>query len=218
MKDMKSDMAGGAVVLAAMSLMRDFDVTCEVHGYVPACENMPSDRAYRLGDVLRGLDGPQVEVVNTDAEGRLIMADAISYARQKGCTELIDLATLTGACVVALGPDLAGVMGSEARVDAFHAAAEQAGEATWPMPLPTALEEQLKSQVADCKNAGGRYGGALTAGLFLKKFVKDTDWIHVDIAGPAFLDKPKPGRAAGGTGFGVASLLAYLTRETEETS
>jgi leucyl aminopeptidase len=191
--------------------MKVFEVPLTVHGIVPACENMPSGHAYRLGDVIRGMAGPSVEVVNTDAEGRLILADAISYARSKGCTQIVDLATLTGACVVALGPDIAGVMGpDEDLVKSFLEAAKRAGEQVWPLPLPGALDEQLKSKVADCKNSGGRWGGALTAGLFLKKFVKDTPWLHVDVAGPAFADKARPGRPAGGTGFGVATLLEFL--------
>jgi leucyl aminopeptidase len=212
MKDMKSDMAGGAAVLSAMRLLLTYDVRCEVHGIVPACENMPGGHAYRLGDVIRGADGPSVEVVNTDAEGRLTLADGICYARTLGCERIVDLATLTGACLVALGPEVAGVLGAPQKMcRELLDAAERAGEAMWQLPLLDGLNDQLKSQVADCKNAGARYGGTITAALFLKKFVKDTDWVHLDIAGPAWLDKSKPGRPTGGTGFGVATLLHWLT-------
>lgn len=211
MKDMKCDMAGGAAVLGAMGLLSTYDIHCEVHGIVPACENMPGGHAYRLGDVIRGADGPSVEVINTDAEGRLALADGICYARTLGCERIVDVATLTGACLVALGPDVAGVLGAPERMCLeVLAAADRAGEAMWQLPLADGLNDQLKSQVADCKNAGSRYGGAITAALFLKKFVKDTDWVHLDIAGPAWLDKAKPGRPAGGTGFGVATLLHWL--------
>ncbi|MFH2007277.1 MAG: leucyl aminopeptidase [bacterium] len=211
MKDMKCDMAGGATVLAAMSLLPRWNIPFEVHGIVPACENMPSGHAYRVGDVVHGLNGPSVEVVNTDAEGRLILADAISFARKIGCTHIIDLATLTGACLVALGPEVAGVLSNSERLcESFLEAAERAGEAVWQLPLRSRLDEQLTSQVADCKNAGGRYGGTITAALFLKKFVGQTPWVHVDLAGPAYLEKAQPGRPAGGTGFGVATLLTLL--------
>jgi len=217
MKDMKCDMAGGAAVLGAMGLLSGFGVRCEVHGIVPACENMPGGHAYRLGDVIRGLDGPSVEVTNTDAEGRLALADGISYARSLGCERIADLATLTGACLVALGPEVAGVLGSpEKMCTDLLTAADRAGEDMWRLPLVDGLKDQLKSQVADCKNAGARWGGTITAALFLSKFVKDTDWVHLDIAGPAWLEKPKPGRPAGGTGFGVATLIHWLTKAEGE--
>ncbi len=211
MKDMKCDMAGGAAVLGAMGLLSSYEVRCEVHGIVPACENMPGPNAYRLGDVIRSQQGPSVEVTNTDAEGRLALADGISYARSLGCDRIVDLATLTGACLVALGPDVAGVLGDpEDLCRELLTAADRAGEEMWQLPLLDELNDQLKSQVADCKNAGARYGGTITAALFLKKFVKDTDWVHLDIAGPAWADKARPGRPAGGTGFGVATLVHWL--------
>jgi leucyl aminopeptidase len=211
MKDMKCDMAGGAAVLGAMGLLATYDVRCEVHGIVPACENMPGGNAYRLGDVIQSKHGPSVEVTNTDAEGRLALADGISYARSLGCERIVDLATLTGACLVALGPDVAGVLGAPDRMcHEILAAAQKAGEPMWQLPLVDGLSDQLKSQVADCKNAGGRYGGTISAALFLKKFVVDTDWVHLDIAGPAWADKPRPGRPAGGTGFGVATVVHWL--------
>jgi len=211
MKDMKCDMAGGAAVLGTMGLLAQYDVRCVVHGIVPACENMPGGRAYRLGDVIRGMDGPSVEVINTDAEGRLALADGISYARSLGCDRIVDLATLTGACLVALGPEIAGLLGSpQSLCDALLNAATAAGESVWQLPLEEGLNDMLKSSVADCKNAGARWGGTITAALFLKKFAQDTDWVHLDIAGPAYLEKPKPGRPAGGTGFGIPTLLQWL--------
>ncbi len=212
MKDMKCDMGGGAAVLGAMGLLSDYDVRCEVHGIVPACENMIGGQAYRLGDVISGMDGPSVEITNTDAEGRLALADGISYARSLGCDPIVDLATLTGACLVALGPAVAGVLGApQPRVDEILQAADRAGEAVWQLPLLDELNDLIKSPVADCKNAGARWGGTITAALFLKKFAKDTDWVHLDIAGPAYLEKSKPGRPAGGTGFAVPTLLSWLT-------
>jgi len=211
MKDMKCDMAGGAAVLGAMGLLSTYDVRCEVHGIVPACENMPGGNAYRLGDVIRGADGPSVEVVNTDAEGRLALADGICYARTLGCERIVDVATLTGACLVALGPDVAGVLGApNSLCREILAAADRAGESMWQLPLLDDLNDQLKSGVADCKNAGTRWGGTITAALFLKKFVDGTDWVHLDIAGPAWADKARSGRPAGGTGFGVATLVHWL--------
>ena len=211
MKEMKSDMAGGATVLAVMSLLPSLGLSLEVHGLVPACENMPSDRSYKLGDVLRGLDGPSVEVVNTDAEGRLVLADGLAYARRLGGTVLIDVATLTGACVVALGEHTAGLFGNDdilART--MLESATKTGESLFRLPLSSELDEQLKSPVADCKNSGGRWGGAITAALFLKRFVKDTPWLHLDIAGPAYRDKGGGGLGQGATGFGVATLTRFL--------
>lgn len=212
MKDMKNDMAGGATVIAVMSLLARLGLPLEVHGLVPACENMISARAYKLGDVLRGLDGPSVEIVNTDAEGRLVLADGIAFARRLGADLVVDVATLTGACVVALGEPTAGLFGEDdRRAEALLAAARAAGESFWRLPLTAALGDQLKSAVADCKNSGGRYGGAITAALFLQKFAKDTPHLHLDIAGPAFREKGGGGRPAGATGFGVATLARFLS-------
>jgi leucyl aminopeptidase len=211
MAGMKSDMAGGAAVLAAMTLFREFDIGWEVHGLIPCAENMPSGEAYKVGDVLKAKDGTWVEVTNTDAEGRLTMADALAFGKEVEPDIMVDMATLTGACMVALGKDTAAVMGtSRKRVEQWMEAARSAGESMWPLPLLESLEKDLKSQVADVKNAGSRWGGAITAGLFLKRFVGDVDWIHVDIAGPAFRDKGRPGQPAGGTGFGVRTLLSFL--------
>jgi len=211
MKDMKSDMAGGAAVLAVMSLLAAAGWPLEVHGIVPACENMPSGSAYRLGDVLRGRSGPSVEIVNTDAEGRLILADGLAFARELGCEVIVDVATLTGACVVALGPETAGLFTDDDDLARrLHEAARWAGESLWRLPLLESLKDQLKSPVADCKNTGGRWGGAITAALFLQKFVGEARWAHLDIAGPAFHEKGRPGRPPGATGFGVATLYGFL--------
>ena len=159
----------------------------EVHALAACCENLVSGRAYKLGDVLKSMDGTTVEINNTDAEGRLTLGDAITYARTKiQPDEMFDFATLTGACMVALGPYTAGVMSDhEALVRNWLAAADRTGEDMWRLPLTARLREQLKSPIADMRNTGDRFGGAITAGLFLKTFAKDTPWVHVDIAGPA---------------------------------
>lgn len=212
MLDMKIDMAGSAAVISAMSALSALGCPYEVHGICAAAENLVSGRAYKLGDVLRSMDGATVEINNTDAEGRLTLGDAITYAREKvKPDELLDFATLTGACVVALGPYTAGVMSTDERLcKAWLAAADRAGEDMWRMPLNERLREQLKSPIADMRNTGGRMGGAITAGLFLKSFAKDTPWVHVDIAGPASAAKDWGATAEGGTGFAVATILEHL--------
>ncbi len=211
MQDMKVDMAGAAAVLGVAKALSPLGIKAEVHLLVPTCENMPSGSSYRVGDVVTGMAGKSVEILNTDAEGRLILADALAYGVKLGGDEIIDLATLTGACMVALGPHVAGVMGNDrAMVERFLASARRAGEEVWALPLPRRLKEQLKSPIADMKNIGDRWGGALTAGLFLKEFVDKTAWIHLDIAGPASADKEWGHVVKGGTGFGVASVLEYL--------
>jgi leucyl aminopeptidase len=178
------------------------------------CENLVSGRAFKLGDVLKSMDGTTVEINNTDAEGRLTLGDAITYVRTKiEPDEMFDFATLTGACMVALGVYTAGVMSDhEALVRGWMTAAERAGEDMWRLPLNPRLREQLKSQVADMRNTGDRFGGAITAGLFLKTFAKDTPWVHVDIAGPASLTSTRPSQPKGGTGFAVASIVEYATK------
>lgn len=211
MVDMKCDMAGAAVVIATLGALPTLGLHCEVHGIVAAAENMVSGSAYKLGDIITGLGGKSVEIVNTDAEGRLTLADALAYSVKLKPDEIIDLATLTGACMVALGPHAAGVMGNDVTlVEHLLAAARRVGEEVWHLPLLKRLHEQLESPVADLKNAGERWGGALTAGLFLKEFVSDIPWVHVDIAGPAYAEKAWSFIPQGGTGFGVATLLEYL--------
>lgn len=211
MAEMKTDMAGAAVVLSVMSALAKLEVGAEVHGLIPLAENAVNGQAYRPSDVIKSFAGITVEVLNTDAEGRLLLADALAFAEQLKPDEIIDHATLTGACVVALGSYRAGLMGTDDRLcQSYLTAAAEAGELMWQLPLAGELEGELKSDVADVKNIGGRFGGAITGGLFLERFVKKTPWIHVDIAGPARAEKNTPLTQRGGTGFGVLACLRYL--------
>ena len=214
MEDMKVDMSGAAAVIASMDAIAALGGPNEIHAVAACCENLVSGRAYKLGDVLHSMDGTTVEINNTDAEGRLTLGDAITYARQKiQPDEMFDLATLTGACMVALGPYTAGVMSdNEPLLRNWMQVAERTGEDMWRLPLNNRLREQLKSSVADMRNTGDRFGGAITAGLFLKTFAKDTPWVHVDIAGPASVSGARPATPKGGTGFGVATIVEYATR------
>jgi leucyl aminopeptidase len=215
MEDMKVDMSGAAAVISAMDAIATLGSEYEVHAVSALCENLVSGRAYKLGDVLKSMDGTTVEINNTDAEGRLTLGDAITYTRTKiDPDEMFDFATLTGACMVALGPYTAGVMSdNEPLVKSWLATAERAGEDMWRLPLNNRLREQLKSSVADMRNTGDRFGGAITAGLFLKTFAKNTPWVHVDIAGPASTTSSRPSQPKGGTGFAVASIVEYATRK-----
>jgi leucyl aminopeptidase len=211
MMDMKIDMAGAAAVLSAVEAAAREKLNVEVHALAACTENMPSGSAYKLGDVVKSRVGPSVEIANTDAEGRLTLGDALSYGVDLKPDAMFDFATLTGACMVALGPHIAGVMSNdEALTETWLAAAESAGEDMWRLPLSDRLFEQIKSDVADMKNSGKRYGGAITAGLFLKEFVGQVPWVHVDIAGPASAEKEHGHIGKGGTGFAVATMLAYL--------
>jgi leucyl aminopeptidase len=211
MLEMKIDMSGAAAVIAAIEAVARQKLAIEVHAIAACTENMPSGTAYKLGDVLRSMAGRTVEINNTDAEGRLTLADALTFGLGLKPDAIFDFATLTGACVVALGPHTAGVMSNNDKLSGqWLAAAKAAGEEMWPLPLPSRLSEQLKSDVADTKNTGERWGGALTAGLFLREFVGETPWVHVDIAGPASADKELGHVSKGGTGFAVATILEYL--------
>jgi leucyl aminopeptidase len=212
MEDMKVDMSGAAGVIAAIGVLADLGAPYEVHAIAACTENMLSGKSYKLGDVLKSMSGKTVEINNTDAEGRLTLGDAITYTLQEvKPDEIFDFATLTGACMIALGPYTAGVMSNDlSLVERWLAAARLAGEDMWQLPLPDRLKEQLKSEIADMRNTGDRYGGALTAGLFLKEFVGETAWVHVDIAGPASTDKEFGHVGKGGTGFGVATIVEYL--------
>lgn len=211
MLDMKTDMAGAAAVISSMQAIASENLPLEVHAIAACTENMLSGSAYRLGDIFRSRAGKTVEINNTDAEGRLTLADALSFGLDLKPDQIFDFATLTGAIVVALGNQTAGVMtNTEGLRNSFIAAATSAGEPMWPMPLPPRLRDQLKSEVADMKNTGERWGGALTAGLFLKEFVGDTPWVHVDLAGPSRADKDFGHISRGGSGFAVATILAYL--------
>ncbi|MBI4560558.1 MAG: leucyl aminopeptidase [Candidatus Rokubacteria bacterium] len=215
MRTMKDDMAGAAAVLGIMQALPKLDPPVEVHGVIAATENMPSGTAQRPGDIVRCMSGTSVEIGNTDAEGRLTLADALAYTvKEIKPQEMVDLATLTGACVIALGPLCAGVMWSNKPLaDRILTAAEAAGERMWPLPLIEEYKEGLKSDVADLNNVGPRGGGALTAGIFLKEFAGDIPWVHIDIAGPAFSEKDLPLGPKGGTGAGVRTLLTYLTTQ-----
>jgi len=210
METMKYDMAGGAAVIGAVAAAARLGLPVDVTGLVPATENLPGGRAQKPGDVIRFLNGKTVEVLNTDAEGRLILADALALASRAKPDAIIDLATLTGSCRVALGTLFAGVMGNDERLVAkLIAAGRAAGEPTWQLPLVREYREELKSPIADLKNVGGE-AGTITAALFLEEFVDGVPWAHVDIAGPAFTDKDLPHAPRGGTGFGVRLLVRYL--------
>lgn len=212
MTTMKMDMAGGAAVLGVFSAMNVIKPPFKVMGIVVATPNLISGKSLVPGDVVTAMNGKSIEVRHTDAEGRVILSDALSYAVQKGATEIIDLATLTGACMVALGPDIAGVMGNDKTIiENLKGASEVAGEKIWELPLPEEYKEFNKSEVADVSNLpSSRYGGAIAAGLFLQEFVDNKPWAHIDIAGPAFAEKEYMFGPKGGTGFGVRMILQYL--------
>ena len=208
MDQMRYDMAGGAAVLAAMRAIAELRPPAPVTALVPAVENMPGPRAQRPGDIVTTLSGKTVEVLNTDAEGRLILADAITYARRLGCTHLVDLATLTGAIVVALGHVYAGAFGNDSNwLDRVLAAARSAGERLWPMPLDEEYLELLETPFADLANVGPRAAGAVTAARFLREFADPVPWVHLDIAGTAWLEEAKPFMPKGPTGIGVRTLV-----------
>ncbi|MEM9453064.1 MAG: leucyl aminopeptidase [Myxococcota bacterium] len=216
MLDMKLDMGGSAAVISAFEGAVRLGVEYEVHSIVAAAENLVSGKAYKLGDVLTASNGKTVEINNTDAEGRLTMADAMVYASKLEPELMIDFATLTGACIVALGPRIAGVMTHDERLlGDWMAAAERSGETMWRLPLPGNLKEQLKSKIADMRNTGERWGGALTAGLFLSEFNEGVRWMHVDIAGPAIASKAYGVTTPGGTGVPVATILELLSGEIQ---
>ncbi len=207
MEKMKYDMAGGAAVIGAMKAIGQLKPNIPVTAFIPAVENMPGGKAYRPGDILKSLDGKTIEVLNTDAEGRLILNDAITYARRMGCTHLVDAATLTGAIVVALGHVHIGAFtNNDAMLGRVMTAAKAEGEKMWHMPLDDDYKELLKSTFADLANIGGRYGGAISAAYFLKEFAGDTPWVHLDIAGTAWLDDAKPFMAKGPSGVGVRTF------------
>ena len=214
METMKTDMSGAAAVLATMSVLPALAPKVKVIGIMPTTENMPSGHAIKPGDVLKIRNGKTVEVLNTDAEGRLVLADGLSLAVEAGVDAIVDLATLTGACMVALGRTIAGLMGNdEAWVEQVGDAAARAGEKVWPLPLPDEYRKKIDSEVADIKNTGGdRYGGALTAGLFLKEFVADVPWAHLDIAGPARSEEDDAYTPKGASGFGVRTLVELVSR------
>jgi len=214
MKTMKCDMAGAATVFGAMQAIARLELPINVIGLAGLVENMSGGDAYKLGDVLIARNGKTIEVLNTDAEGRLVLADVLDVAIERRADHIIDLATLTGACMVALGTDVAGLMTNDQPwCDAVRAAADDCGESIWQLPMFADYDEQIQSKVADIKNVGeGRWGGAITAAKFLEQFVGKTPWTHIDIAGPAFLENPKPWLDAGGTGVFVRTLVEVARR------
>src|SRR5574344_5925 len=212
MLTMRDDMSGAACVLAVMSLLQEFNPNVEVHGLIAACENMPSGSSYKPGDILTAKNGKTIEVYNTDAEGRLTLADALCYACELGVDEVIDIATLTGACMVALGTQASGILGNNQElIDSIIKIGMKNGEKFWQMPMFEEYFEPLKSDIADMKNTGGRWGGTSSAALFLQEFVSnDVAWAHLDIAGSAFLDAPQKEMGKGSVGLGVRTLINYI--------
>jgi leucyl aminopeptidase len=208
MDRMKDDMAGGAAVACAIRALAELKAPIRVVGVIPIAENMPGGRAIRPGDVLKSASGKTVEVINTDAEGRLILGDGLWYAQQLGATHLVDIATLTGAISIALGRIASGLFGTPASfVEHVREVADRAGDRCWPLPLFDEYKDQLRSEIADMMNTGGRLGGAITAALFLKEFTGGLPWIHLDIAGTAWADESKPFMPKGPTGVGVRTLV-----------
>ncbi len=213
MVDMKTDMAGSAAVFGAMWVIANvLKPSFPVHAYVGTCENMPSGTAYRPGDVLVARNGKTVEITNTDAEGRLVLGDVLTYAvEQSQPRAVIDLATLTGACIVALGMYTVGTWSNEDEwADKVVAASKTAGESFWHMPLIEDVKDNLKSPIADMKNSGARWGGAISAALFLREFIGETPWVHLDIAGPSTTDKEGGYQVKGGTGVGIRTLVELV--------
>ncbi len=212
MEDMKADMAGGAAVLGAMMALAQLRPRQKVIGLVPAVENLPSGTSVKPGDIVTSYSGKTIEIINTDAEGRLIMADALAYARTLGATHALDIATLTGACMVALGTVNAGMMGTDdATIRRLRRNISSTGEKLWQLPLDNEYQKAIESEIADVKNVGNRWGGAITAGKFLQEFVDHTPWVHIDIAGKELDHDGCPYRSKGATGFGVRTLVELVS-------
>jgi leucyl aminopeptidase len=217
MQDMKGDMAGGASVLGAIMAIAQLKPEINVTAFVPATENMPSGSAQKPGDIITAMNGKTIEVINTDAEGRLILADALSYATKLGAKAIIDAATLTGACLVALGNITTGAFtNNQSLLDKVIAAGKEAGEPAWPMPMFDEYKEFIKSDFADIKNVGNRYGGAITAAKFLEEFVGKTPWVHLDIAGTSDTDKEKGYQVKGATGVPVRTLVNFVLAQAKK--
>ena len=210
MEKMKYDMAGGATMIGAMRAIALLKPKLKITAIICATENMPSGKAQKPGDVQIAMSGKSIEIINTDAEGRLVLADGLFYARQLGCTHLIDAATLTGAVVVALGSINAGIFGNDEQMfERFNKALSKAGEKMWRLPLDDEYKEIIRSNIADIVNSGGRWGGAITAAMFLKEFAEDVPWLHLDIAGTAWTEEQKPWIAKGPSGIGLRSLVEF---------
>ena len=216
MEEMKYDMGGGAAVIGAMQIIAQLKPNIRVIGIVAASENLPSGRAYKPGDVVRSLSGKTIEVINTDAEGRVVLSDALTYAVNQGATQIVDAATLTGACVVALGDVRAAVMGTDEKlIHSLIEAGDQCGERLWNMPLDNDYSNLIRSDIADIKNSGGRVAGSITAAMFLKAFAGNVPWAHLDIAGTAWFEDQKPYIAKGATGFGARLLAQYVLNQAK---
>jgi leucyl aminopeptidase len=213
MELMKYDMTGGATVMGALRAVAQLKPSLSLLGVVPATENLPSGKATKPGDVVRAMSGKTIEIINTDAEGRLILADAIAYAKKLGATRVVDLATLTGAVSIALGDVNTAVLGTDQElIDELIESGGEVGEKIWQLPLDKEYTRQIKSDIADIKNVGGRKAGAITAAAFLKEFADGVSWAHLDIAGTAWGDEAKPFRAKGPTGICVRMLINYVER------
>ena len=216
MDEMKTDMAGGAAVMGALRVAADLKLPLNIVGLVPSTENLPSGKSYKPGDILKSLSGITIEVLNTDAEGRLILADALAYAGRFKPQAIIDIATLTGACIVALGDQTIGMMGTDDTLkNRLQQAAEKTGERVWEMPLWEEYHDLIKSDIADYKNSSGRPAGTITAAAFLSKFAGDYPWVHLDIAGPAWTTKDRPYIPKGASGVGVRLFTELLRRWKE---
>jgi leucyl aminopeptidase len=210
MEKMKYDMAGAAAMIGAMRAIALLKPKVRVTAIICATENMPSGKAQKPGDIQIAMSGKSIEIINTDAEGRLVLADGLCYARQLGCTHLIDAATLTGAVVVALGYVNAGVFANDEKMyERFNRATDEAGEKFWRLPLDDEYKDNIRSNIADIVNSGGRWGGAVNAAMFLKEFAEDTPWLHLDIAGTAWMEENKPWIAKGPSGIAVRSLVEF---------
>ncbi|MCK4913135.1 MAG: leucyl aminopeptidase [Planctomycetes bacterium] len=211
MQEMKFDKCGGIAVLATMKAIAELKLPINVYGFIPTAENMPSGTSYRPGDIITTFSGKTVEVQNTDAEGRMILCDALSYAAKQNCETIVDIATLTGACAVALGKYMAGLMSNDDKlVKQLQKAAKFSGEKVWHLPSGDEYAKEMKSKIADLKNIGGRWGGACTAAAFLKQFIGDAKWAHLDMAGVDMFEKPSEFSTAGSSGFGVRLLTTYV--------
>src|SRR5687767_1483428 len=219
MELMKYDMTGGATVMGAMRAIAQLKPSIPVLGVAPCCENLPSGKATKPGDILRAMTGKTIEVINTDAEGRLILADAIAYAKKLGATQIIDMATLTGAVSIALGDVNTAILGTDQNlIDSFIAAGKEVGERFWQLPLDNDYTNQIKSDIADIKNVGGKKAGTITATAFLKEFADGVSWAHLDIAGTAWGDPATPFRSKGPTGVAVRTLVEFIERSAAQNA
>jgi leucyl aminopeptidase len=211
MDEMKLDKTGGITVLGTMKAAAEMELPLNVYGIIPSAENMPGGTSYRPGDIITTFSGKTVEVLNTDAEGRMILCDALTYAVKEKCDIIIDIATLTGACRIALGKYMAALMSNDAQLTKqLQRAAEDSGEKVWPMPSGDEYAQEMKSKIADLKNIGSKWGGACTAAAFLRQFVGDAKWAHLDIAGVEMFEKATEFATEGSSGFGVRLLTKYL--------